>query len=168
MWEPNVYLKPDSNLITSPGIKTREDTAQHLGFLHLNLKRNQWFIRENSLLTIWICFHAECVLHSQEETLFLLLHQSTHGPCGGRVTASKLAGGRGLLDFLPRHMLRGQNLPILLGSVGAPCRIGQKVMHPKYIFPLNLTLIKLPMCFNLHLPSSVSSSAEARREKGGD
>lgn len=150
MWRPNVYSKPDSNLIPSPGIKTRQDTAQHLDFLYLNLKRNQWFIREDSLLTTWTCFHAECVLHSQEETperLFLLLHQSAHGPCGGRVTASKLARG-GCWVSCPPHV-KGTELPYPTGAptlpgphiwadVWVPSGVGQKVLHPRHIFPLSL------------------------------
>lgn len=40
MWGPNVYSKPENNLITGSSIKISQQTAQCLDFLYLNLKTN--------------------------------------------------------------------------------------------------------------------------------
>lgn len=67
-WGPNVYSKPESNLITSPSIKTRQETAQCLDFLYLNLKTNQMVYKGRTLYFLWTHFHAERVLHFAERT----------------------------------------------------------------------------------------------------
>ena len=77
VWGPNIYSKPESNLITGPSIKTRQETAQCLDFLYLNLKTtNQMVYKGRTLYFLWTHFHAERVLHfpgrTTEETITAL------------------------------------------------------------------------------------------------
>lgn len=95
-WGPNVYSKPESNLITGPSIKTRQETAQCLDFLYLNLKTtNRMVYKGRTLYFLWTHFHAERVLHFPGRTTgdyycsFISVHRSSWG---GR-TASQLWRG---------------------------------------------------------------------------
>lgn len=66
MWGPNAYSKSDSNLITGPGFKTKQETAQCLDFLHLNLKTNEIVYKGRTPYFLWTCFKAECVNHRKK------------------------------------------------------------------------------------------------------
>lgn len=152
-WGPNAYSKPDSNLITGPDIKTRQETAQCLEFLVSGLQnKSNGLYREDSLLPLGI-FSCKTFAPFPRKKPEKRIRPTPAVECSQPSGEERLTPQFWETEYCLSSCSCGFNSQCVhthpwlqdITWVGMwdPPKVDQQVLPPRHVFQLCFTLIKL-------------------------